>query len=266
MNSDSAFYIGKTHQVCQDYAKHFPGIAVISDGCSSSSNTDWGARLLTLTASQELLTSEFNPNSVITKTERHASGLGLETTCLDATLLYALVKDGSYKLRCFGDGVFAKIRKDGTVEISEIEFSSGAPYYLSYQLSETRLKQYLEKFGFNKIIKQYTILDGKIKNFMVTEDQDPSILGFSETGSIKDYVALVVMSDGILSFQQSTTTETSKVVAPIKIEEVLVQALGFKNYFGSFVQRRMQAFRKECEKKNWFATDDLSMGAVYCGD
>ena len=61
MNADSAFRMGSTHAVCQDYAvasawtaaAHTDGAAppprpyiILSDGCSSTPDTDVGARLL----------------------------------------------------------------------------------------------------------------------------------------------------------------------------------------------------------------------------
>ena len=46
--SDSYFKIGKTHLICQDYALHSEGHISLSDGCSSSPNTDIGSRLLCL--------------------------------------------------------------------------------------------------------------------------------------------------------------------------------------------------------------------------
>lgn len=267
MNSDSAFYIGKTHHVCQDYATHNLDNAIISDGCSSSPDTDWGSRLITL-ACLEQLKSKSSDNLIenfIYPAYQNVLALNLPINCLDATLLFVRLNDNKYHFRSFGDGIFAKVRKDGAIEISEIEYLSGAPFYLSYQLSEERRKQYLNKFGYYKIIKQYTIQNGEVKSFLVTESDDPSIIGFTENGSSENYLCLAVISDGALSFQQTIATETSKSIVPVKVEILLTELLGFKNYFGSFVQRRVQAFRKECDKRSWFPTDDVSIGAVYCG-
>ncbi|HYO91642.1 MAG TPA: hypothetical protein VEQ40_08400, partial [Pyrinomonadaceae bacterium] len=69
MNADSAFLIGATHAVCQDYAVAGNGTpderaavsnlqanpyVILSDGCSSSPDTDIGARLLVKAAEQVL--------------------------------------------------------------------------------------------------------------------------------------------------------------------------------------------------------------------
>jgi hypothetical protein len=54
MKADSYFEIGSTHQVCQDYALAYASddfaYAIMSDGCTSSLNTDIGARLVSVIA------------------------------------------------------------------------------------------------------------------------------------------------------------------------------------------------------------------------
>ena len=59
MNADSAVNIGSTHSLCQDYViARNPDRApyvVLSDGCSSSNDTDIGARLLVRAMDQRLV-------------------------------------------------------------------------------------------------------------------------------------------------------------------------------------------------------------------
>ena len=62
MKLDSAFQIGKTHDVCEDFAltgtfedeKNTARYVIVSDGCSSSQNTDLGSRLLSFSIANEL--------------------------------------------------------------------------------------------------------------------------------------------------------------------------------------------------------------------
>ena len=68
MNADSVFNIGATHAVCQDYVIARSGettfgspnagpYIILSDGCSSSPDTDMGARLLVKAMDQTLIRS-----------------------------------------------------------------------------------------------------------------------------------------------------------------------------------------------------------------
>ena len=63
MNANSTFSIGKNHIVCEDYALAYTGpiitYAIVSDGCSSSPDVDFGARCLAMSAKREL---RFNPS------------------------------------------------------------------------------------------------------------------------------------------------------------------------------------------------------------
>lgn len=272
MNSDSAFYIGKTKQICADYAAH--GIsktgmpfAVISDGCSSSPDTDFGSRLLVKSCCNNLTNIEgyYFSDPILGEASYHAHDIGLPANAIDATLLTAQKLDAEvYSVSCAGDGVIAKIKQDSTIDITQIEYPSGAPFYLSYRLDKERTELFKQKFGLKRIIKHYSIVKGEIVNLEIEEDEDGSIY-FSEE-KIRDYSVLVVMSDGVLSFMETLKTDTSKVSVPVPLEKVLKEILAFKNYNGVFVQRRLQRFRKDCEERNWFSTDDVSVGAIYLGE
>lgn len=272
MNSDSAFYIGKTHAVCQDYAAH--GIsktgmpfAVISDGCSSSPDTDFGSRFLVKSCANLFtnISGYYNSLHVLIEADAHAQDTRLPDNATDATLLTVQKLDEEvYSISCAGDGVIAKIKKDGQIDITQIEYSSGAPFYLSYQLSPERTELFKQKFGLKRIIKHYSLVKGEVVDLAIEEDEDGSIY-FSEE-KIRDYSVLVVMSDGVLSFMETLKTDTSKVSVPVPPEKVFKEILAFKNYNGVFVQRRLQRFRKDCEERSWFSTDDVSVGAIYLGD
>ncbi|HVI40673.1 MAG TPA: protein phosphatase 2C domain-containing protein [Anaerovoracaceae bacterium] len=273
MNSDSAFYIGKTHHVCQDYAAHGSFLkepfAIVSDGCSSSPDTDFGSRFLTKVcldyfSSLHKVVEVNNLKQIISEADYYSRNLGLPAEALDATLLFAKVKDQNYQIVCAGDGVIAKLKRDGAIEITQIEYDSGAPYYLNYQLLEKRNEGYKEKFGLLRRIKTYSIVKGIPTSIITKEDDDGNI--FLEEGPAADYVALAVMSDGILSFMETVRTATSKTNVPVEPYKVLTELLSFKSYTGVFVQRRFQRFRKDCEERGWFSMDDISIGAVHLGE
>ena len=46
MAADVFYAIGSTHHVCQDFAVANGDFVILSDGCSSAKDSDWGARLL----------------------------------------------------------------------------------------------------------------------------------------------------------------------------------------------------------------------------
>ncbi len=60
MSSDSFFTIGKSHDICEDYACN--GVfndeiayVIVCDGCSSSTHTDFGSRILSKSIEKNLM-------------------------------------------------------------------------------------------------------------------------------------------------------------------------------------------------------------------
>lgn len=60
MKTDSCYFIGKDHRICEDYAisgvKNNIAYAIVSDGCSASLDVDFGSRVLALSARETLQT------------------------------------------------------------------------------------------------------------------------------------------------------------------------------------------------------------------
>lgn len=268
MNTGSAFYIGKTHKICEDYASHKmhpqPYI-LLSDGCSSSSNTDFGSRILNRVTGDMLSSGqEFNPTEFMNEAEEIRRILNLPKGSLDATLLCTYVKDDRYYLHMFGDGVVVKTKEDITMEIILVEYLSGAPNYLSYNLDPVRKKDYFDLYGLKKKISTYFLEpNGVVSNLVIKEDSNDTF--YIEDGSCGDYRSISLMSDGVLSFYQLLNNGTSKTEEMIPLNNVLLQLLDFKGFQGEFVDRRLQKFRKDCEKINWFHADDLSLATIFLG-
>ncbi len=267
MHSNSAYHIGKKHQVCQDYTLHGSRgnapYVILSDGCSGSPHTDIGARIISNLVRKQLKQDghiyDYDDHlNIILDAYIHTSKLDISPACLDATLLILAV-DAEYKeckVVCYGDGVIVKIRKDGTIEVIEIQYTSGAPFYLNYHADDIRKKLYLEKFGNERIITKYILApDGqKIINKVNTYDD----YSYREIFSIKDYVAAAVMSDGMMDF--------SSPQCHIDCWQVLNNLLPFKNYAGLFVERRLNRFLKEFNAAGCVNNDDVSMASVYFGE
>jgi hypothetical protein len=281
MNSDSAFYIGKTHQVCQDYTVHnnngqYPFV-IVSDGCSGSGHTDIGSRAVALEVNrmvQEAIDRKwessksgyFNSDNLLFMMEDCEEAIShwkLNQSCLDATLLAATLYTNpqgelEYHLLCAGDGVLAKVKRDGTIEIIEIEYTSGAPLYLSYELNLGRKQQYAQAFGTERVIRRYVLRGQSDQPVSLTETKTSDLEFFSERGPVADNLILVAMSDGVQHFAEGQK--------PVESWKVLHKLLQFKNFTGSFAQRRLHKFLKDTAALGWVNNDDVSLAAVYLGD
>lgn len=165
MITDAWFAIGDTHVVCQDFAvaghtADGNGFAVVCDGCSSSPDTDVGARLLAAAAciplrqgqlpgpemGETVETVETVEMAKIVEQAAHAAAmLQLPPHCLDATLLVALTDQHCCRVRVFGDGVVAAVRHGGQLQVHRFEQPDGAPPYPSYELDPERRRQWHER-------------------------------------------------------------------------------------------------------------------------
>ena len=257
MNADCAFWIGSTHRVCQDYAvtgrTAESAHAVLADGCSGSPDTDIGARLLA-SAERGLPAGD----RAIERAADCAEQLGLPQTCLDATLLTITASNSQFTASCYGDGVVAIGRHDGTVEAFVISFAASYPRYLSYTLAAARLKRWQEQPANTKTVERWLLGTGGPPETQTTERDCEQW-----TGNIADCRFVAVLSDGVQSFTQSVTTDTSRTTQPVPVADVLQLLLAFKSGQGQFVQRRVRAFQRECAARGWTHADDVSLAVVW---
>ena len=255
MHSDSFFAIGRSHTVCQDYAiagmRADRPFAILSDGCSSSSGTDVGARILSLSFLDRMRARIDDLETVLPQaitTAKNATQLmGLPETCLDATLLschLSPIDDPTVvNVMAIGDGVIAARRRDGEIEAICIEYPDGAPEYLSYVLDSHRHHRFNTEFGTAKSIHNQSN-----KESVTCQDQI-----FAIQFPIANYDIVAVMSDGVETFEGMTW------------REVVSALMDFKNTAGHFIERRMKRFIKDCGKQNISHSDDVSMSAIYLG-
>ena len=286
MNTDSYFEIGNTHTVCQDYAltgkinEHL-SYAIVADGCSASPDVDVGARLVAHSAKEYLQTaykehtklpvikaSELAVPIIVTAT-RHARDLLLPSPSLDSTLLIAL-SDGKRAICCvYGDGGFIVKHKTSSVSHvifhQDIEFSSGAPYYLSYLLSPARYHSYCQQFEGEAVLQRQCIRDGKSVTSSITHritdfDKLYDEAMFDEDWDL-EWVALV--SDGVKTYEKKQEDGSSE---KISTETTIEDFINYKSCTGKFVERRMKRMRKDCEKNGITHYDDISIAAIYMGN
>jgi hypothetical protein len=288
MNADSVFIIGATHAVCQDYAVAGNGLLthqvldanlpaapyiILSDGCSSSPDTDIGTRLLVKAAEQTLL-APLRPSAnevagMHKESARRAliwAGLaGLHPQAVDATLLTAHLSDDELILGCSGDGVIVLQSWAGAVDVYAISYPSGYPLYPGYLHQPERLLAMSNDGRVSKEVKRFR--GASVAEPLRLEETTLSVSP-TEVFSVKasDYKHAVLLSDGIHSFFTTEQTETSKKVEAIPMEQILKELISFKSLRGAFVGRRLKSFLKECHVRGLQHGDDLAIGALHLGD
>lgn len=292
MNQDNAFVIGTTHHICQDYSiggvlcKHGDYYTIVCDGCSSSPNSDFGARILSMGTKEELKRlflsaqlSEFIPKNCVEFAKPIIKQIGLPEESLDATTMVITSSSlGGYALS-YGDGIIAVEDMSGNIYVISIEYTDGYPFYLNYLLYPERFNEWEENHDKRKVTisvistaKTYEMIDEDMKvlgnhdfgDIHIRNERQRTFVFFNNSGKKIKYVS--ILSDGIKSFYELINTETSKTNSSIDYHLALSDLLSFKNFSGEFVQRRLNRFAKDCQKKNWFHSDDLSLGVIYLGD
>ncbi len=181
----------------------------------------------------------------------------LDRGYLDSTLLIAWVCDSKLTMFMFGDGVFFH-RSGESVRAVHVEYAipkdgvdKPAPDYLSYLLDERRKEDYTDLGGVKRVYD--CIIQGK--NVSGTETPvrpfDPVVI----TAPVSKGDVIAVCSDGINSFRQGNTV-------PITWQEMVPEFVGFKNFKGVFVRRRLRRLSQDCRAKDWSHSDDISMAAI----
>lgn len=284
-NADSFFARGKTHMVCEDYARagfQQNGLpyAIVCDGCSSSDETDTGARLLAHSAAFQMqwitageATFAERERQVIDAAANAANELDVDMRCLDSTLVaahWARDEEGNPGVRVSmrGDGVIAARMRDpearaGGPSIVVVDHLRNAPRYLSYDLEPGRREGYLDRFGETSHCRLYSGANGWLQD-----------RGYSFEGHHPDWFypadlfdIVMVLSDGVQTFQRVVRTGTSKTLDPVPVEQVIEQLFRIKGTKGDFVKRRCHKFLSVyCTYNEWQHADDFSAAAIWMGE
>jgi len=262
MNTNSTFQIGKDHTVCEDYALsgEIAGMAyiIVSDGCSASSDVDFGARCLAMSAKRTLRLHVMNDGIISPERFGHLSISNAEkvrevfpylnSQFLDATLLVAWVRDGKMKAYLYGDGLLVHKTKDGC-HVTHIHLTSGAPDYLSYHLDPLRRQAYENIEGNRKEITCESLTE----QGMITTGTPLEPLTLTADVQAGDVIA--VISDGINSFRKADNE-------PIDWRDLVDEFTGYKTTEGEFVLRRIAAFKRKCLKEGITHSDDISIASI----
>lgn len=265
INLDSYFTIGGDHNVCEDYAIHgddpFPYF-VVSDGCSSSKNTDFGSRMLVMATTNIFKTYPIETlrdmsekeigMAIITQASIYMRTMNMNSDALDATLLIGYVDVEADKVRVlmYGDGNLIVSVNDKVVR-STISYESGAPFYLNYQLNTNRLNSY--KALESKNLEIETITDGmsESKTLDVFKFDEPISYSFA----LPDIQWILLASDGI----QTTHDANRKLVDET---DEIHQMFDFKTTRCEFINRRMKRWKKNNLKVSRNHADDISVAGL----
>jgi len=270
-NYDSFLEIGSQHKICEDFiisgSNPVPHV-ILSDGCSSSKNTNCGALILTHLAEQYLrfkameldnINYENMGKWIIYNAESITKLLGIDLTCLDATLIISFMLPKLIHVYIYGDGYIIMVNKQKEIESTKISFSDNAPYYLSYTTDFFRKKTYSDKkhiltIQTHKTIGGISSIDDILYDYPLHYSFIPSY-----------YKEIYIASDGIDSFMKNGVK--------LPTENIIKSLLNIekenrdKTTKGVFIQRRCRNAIKAIRKEGWDHYDDISFGGFQlCHD
>jgi hypothetical protein len=276
MPTDSFFTQGSSHKICQDYAIHINDCVIVSDGCSSAEDTDFGARLLARAALQTvkqgvILGIDAFYHRVLATAVGYCQSLGLDRDCLFATLLIAqrTREDGleGVAVSINGDGAVVVKRKSGLIEVTQYEFPFEAPFYLRYHLDKM-WKHYKEQVATGYTVQTYQIEGNEIKNFQTFQCPvkfDQLGMGYHYYHLTKEndpIETVAIMSDGVSKFLRPQVTTTQRQMVGIDTAAIISPLMEFKGFQGEFVQRRCKMAFRAFDKNQWKPFDDFSIGVI----
>ena len=296
MKADAYFEIGATHLICQDYAVAFANddyaYAIVSDGCTSSPNTDIGARLISVIAKDainylyqrghyDIATSAEHvvtlKELIIKKCLEVKGSLNLPVDAFDATLLIAVIyKTYPPLIFGWGDGNFIIKYKDGMVRTLSLSYDGNMPYYLSYQMSYEKDQAYKQqqvgKMHVAQGVYNFPMGDPRIGSFRWKNETQECKYDFNfihflnETRNRADLAeisSIVVSSDGLQSFQFDPRSDEFKQNDKVfPLSEIYPKIIDYKNPVGEFAVRRMKSLEKENRLKHIIHYDDVSCAAI----
>lgn len=271
MNADAYFETGSGKALCQDYA--IAGVhkslayAIGSDGCSSSPDTDVGARLLCLAARSACLPmwEDNNPESkigsklvenlVVSRCKDLYKQLNVPVSMFDATLWIALWPDeGDVVVMGWGDGVVIADYETNRLFV-EHKYLSNAPLYLSYDILRIRKYAHQEQFGNEKSIISEWLIETDFSPKKILETQVDWGQPFIRTFDRKGLWSLSICSDGIHTYMDDKNVS-------LPTWKLAFEFSAYKSTKGEFVKRRMRRISKDHKIFGFHHYDDVFCSAI----
>ena len=278
---DDYFHIGQMHlgsgKPCQDYS--FSGVygdaafAIVSDGCSAGRHTDVGARVIalsTVNAIQQWLKAANVPINKLSQlvTEQHNYAIlksheafNLQLSDMLATCLYVCLTPMGGLVGVQGDGVIAKVYRDGSITLAAYQWDNNTPLYSAYTADNYNsfIKVHGDDLNLSPLQVEYHHHNalGDIQINPQSISLGEAIKGVTQKISgdeVKELSFLVVFTDGVMQ------------VEGIHWKDAVIQLLAFKNVEGEFAKRRMIRFIKDSKTEGKKGPlDDISYAVIRIG-
>jgi hypothetical protein len=256
LHVDAHFVPGRGHACCEDFAwaEDGPGgaFAVVCDGCTSVPHTDVGARVLALCAARQLRDGRrVELPALVRRARGIVRALGLDSSSLSSTMMWARRTGSSVEIEVHGDGVVAARRRDGRLEVWTLQFPSGAPDYPIYA-DELEDDHPYRRDGADR-----WTLEHRVGDWPLVHRSGRGPLRWSLP--LRGYDRVALLSDGATAFTHAHHT--------VPVDLVVRRLVAFRSVHGRFAARRLRRLvGRECDQLDWAAQDDVSLAALCWED
>lgn len=250
---DSIFSIGKEHKICEDYVlinKEKIPFIIVSDGCSSSNNTDIGSRIISINTKnfieknyKEIIINKEHLIDIFKRSLINIDILKLKEEALDATLLFAFIYNDELHYFVIGDGIVSyKIGNKKVIQ--DFSFKDEKVFYGNYFNNLTKFNFYNQS-DLSLNIETIEIENNHSETKKV-ETKDFIYYNKIKTSSLEYFF---LSTDGLL------TASSNKEIAKTQF----INFLSFKNLRGDFIQRRYKMWNKKISKEGLQHLDDVGI-------
>jgi hypothetical protein len=274
MCADIFYTIGATHQVCQDFAlTDGQSYVIVSDGCSSAKDSDWGSRLLAKALEESFREKarmkwsrmpESLINESVKQAESYANLLKINKDCLAATLMAAYKTEEGIHAFISGDGsIVAKF--GGSLQIIDHSYDSGAPYYLYYNLEDGLKDGYRQHFGNGEVHIETSVVEVNRGRRTVRDTLSGPSMGRITSHYFfpkEEFTCVGIVTDGLKSFVKQVKKHTSITNESVPFENFIGDLFSFKTHEGQYVHRRCQRAFREFHNQGIKHNDDFAMGVI----
>lgn len=271
MNVNNIYKIGKSHKKCDDfsYSTDLIPLIIVSDGCSSSPDTNIGSQLLTSIIKTNIkrnflvvhdlfskksiiqnVTEQFD-QSLSTARKIAVDLLGLTPESLDCTFLVAFPVGNDVFCFSSGDGFIYTKTKDKRSQMVEINYNN-YPYYLNYEFDESRRNNYL-KMGNRAVLNYFTIDQQENLDLSKSVNEEPNQISV-EVYPKDELESITISTDGIGTFYNSKQQEA---IDPVVIFKQLHSSSLTK---GEYLERSLFGISKKFPEYDHY--DDLGIATI----